>query len=79
LNCRGGGEADGLAEVADLFDAVVGGTVDFEHVERAAFGDFDADVLVGVEVGLGAAGAVEGLGEDAGGGGFAGAAGPTKR
>ena len=68
------GEADGLAEVADLFDAVVRGTVDFQHVERAAFGDLDADVLVGVEVGLRAAGAVERLGKDAGGGGLAGAA-----
>ena len=27
------GEADGFAKVADLFDAVVGGTVDFQDVE----------------------------------------------
>jgi hypothetical protein len=69
----GGGEADGFAEVADLFDAVVRGTVDFEDVEGSAFGDFDAEVFIGIEVRLGAAGAVEGFGEDAGGGGFAGA------
>ena len=70
----GGGEADGFAQVADLFDAVVRGAVDFQHVERAAFGDLDADVLVGVEVGFRAVGAVERLGENAGGGGLAGAA-----
>ena len=75
----GRGEAHGLAEVADLFDAVVRGTVDFQHVERAALGDFNADVLVGVEVGFGAAGAVERLGENAGGGGFSGAAGADEK
>ncbi len=75
----GGGEAHGFAEVADLFDAVVGGAVDFEHVERAAFGDLDADVFVGIEVGFRAAGAIERLGEDAGGGGFAGAAGADEK
>lgn len=69
----GGGEADGFTEIADLFDAVVGGTVDFEHIERAAFGDFDADVFLGVELGFRAIGAIQGFGENAGGGGFAGA------
>ena len=71
----GGGEADGFAELADFIDAVVRGTVDFEDIERAAFGDFDAEVVIGIEIRLRSAGAVEGLGEDAGGGGFPGAAG----
>ena len=70
-----GGIADGFAEGADVVDAVVGGAVDFGDVEAAAFGDLDADGIVGVEIDLGAAGAVEGLGEDAGGGGFSRAAG----
>ena len=69
----GGGEADGFAQIADLFDAVVRGTVDFQNVERAAFGDFDADVLVGIKVGFRAVGAIERLGQNAGGGGLAGA------
>ena len=69
----GGGEAHGLAQVADLLDAVVRGTVDFEHVERATFGNLDADVLLGVEVGFRAVGAVERLGENPRGGGLPGA------
>ena len=75
----GRGEADRLAQVAHLLDAVVSRAVDLEHIERAALGDFDADVLVGIEVDARATGAVEGLGEDAGGGGFAGAAWPDEQ
>ena len=70
----GGGVVHAFSEGADVIDAVVGGPVDFGDVEGAAFGDFDADGVGGVEVCFGAVGAVEGFGEDAGGGGFSGAA-----
>ena len=70
-----GGEGDGLAEFADLLDAVVGGAVDFEDIESAAFCDFDAKGIIGIEVDFGSIGAVQSFGEDTGGGGFSGAAG----
>ena len=64
----------GLAQLADLLDAVVAGAVNLEHVQRAALGNFLAARVVVVEVHLGAAGAIEAFGEDAGDGGLAGAA-----
>ena len=64
----------GLAQLADLVDAAVAGAVDFEHVERAAFGDFLAARIVVVEIHLRAAGAVQAFGKNAGDGGLAGAA-----
>ena len=75
----GRGVLAGLAQLADLLDAVVAGAVDFEHVQRAAFGDFLAARVVVVEIHLRAAGAIEALGEDAGDGGFAGAARAAKQ
>ena len=71
---RGGRKLGGLAEVAHLLDAVVARAVDFEDVERAAFGDFLAARVGLVDVHLGAAGAVQAFGEDARDGGFARAA-----
>ena len=73
-----GGVRNAVAQILDLADAAVGGAVNFEDVQAAALLDFLADILVGVEVGLGTGGAVEGFGEDAGGGGFADAAGADK-
>lgn len=74
----GGGVGDAFAEVLDLVDAAVGGAVDFQDIQTAALGDLLADVLVGVEIDARALGAVEGLGEDARGGGFADPAGADK-
>ena len=74
----GGGIRDAVPQVFDFADAAVRGAVDFEDVQTTAFLDFLTDILVGIEVGLGTARAVEGLGEDAGGGGFADAAGPDE-
>ena len=71
----GGGEGGGFTEGADLFDAVVGGSIDFENVERAAFGDFNRERIIGVEFDTGSALGVEGFREDSGGGRFSGAAG----
>jgi hypothetical protein len=73
------GQADGreLALVADalgVLEAAVGRGVDLDDVEAAALLDREADRVVDGEVGLGAAGAVERLGEDARGGRLAGAA-----
>jgi hypothetical protein len=70
----GGGVFAGFAEFADLFDAVIGGAVDFEDIEGTALGDFLAAGVGVLEVNTGAVGAIEALGEDAGDGGFAGAA-----
>ena len=57
-------ETDGFPEIADLLDAVVRGSVDFQDIERAALGDLDTDVFIRVEVRLRAAGAVQRLGEN---------------
>lgn len=71
----GGGEGGGFAEGANLFYAVVGGSIDLENVERAAFGDFNRERIFGVESDTGSALGVEGFREDSGGGRFPGAAG----
>ena len=71
----GGGEGGGFTEGADLFDAVVGGPIDFENVQRAAFGDFNRERIFGVEFDTWSALGVEGFREDSGGGSFSGAAG----
>ena len=69
----------GLAQFAHLLDAVVAGAVNFQHVQRAALGDFLHARVVVVEIHLGAAGAIEAFGEDAGDGGLAGAARAAKQ
>ena len=71
----GGGEGGGFTEGAHLLDAVVGGSIDFEDVERTAFGDFNRERVFGVEFDTGSALGVEGFREDSGGGRFSGAAG----
>jgi hypothetical protein len=70
----GGAEADVVADFPHRLDAVVAGAVDLQHVHGIAGGDFQA-VRAGV-AGLGGRTllAVEGLGENAGGSGLAGAA-----
>ena len=65
-----------LAFVADtlgVLDAAVGGGVDLDHVEAVTLLDRQADRVIEGEVGLGTAGAVQGLGQDTGGGRLAGA------
>ena len=74
----GGGVGDSLAQLFDAVDPAVGGTIDFEHVEAAPLFNLLTDIVVGVEIGFGAVGAVESFGEDAGGGGFANATGTNK-
>ena len=75
----GGRVFAGLAQFADLFDAVVARAVNFQNVERAAFGDFNAARILVVEIDFRAAGAVQAFGEDAGDGGLAGAARAAKQ
>jgi len=74
----GWGVAGGFLEFADVIDAGVGGAVHFDDVDGAAFGDFAADGVVRVEADTGTVWAVESFGEDAGGGGFSGAAWPDE-
>ena len=69
----------GLAQFAHLFHAVVARAVNFQHVQRAAFGDFLHARIIVVEIHLRAAGAIQAFGENAGDGGFAGAARPAKQ
>lgn len=71
----GGGEGGGFTEGAHLLDAVVGGSIDFEDVERTAFGDFNRERVFGVEFDTGSALGIEGFRENSGGGCFSGAAG----
>ena len=77
---RGGGrKLRGLAQVADLLDAVVARAVDFDHVQRPSFHDFlTARIVVG-EVRLGPAGAVQALRKNARDGGLARAARTAKQ
>ena len=75
----GRGVGNAVAEFFDAFDSAIGGAIDLENVEAATFLDLFADIVVGVEIGFGALGAVEGFGEDAGGGGFADAAGTDEK
>src|SRR6202044_3451800 len=70
--------ADVVAQFADLLDAVVGGSVNLEYVETAAFGDLDADVLFWIEISSGTVLGFERLGENARGGSLARAARPDK-
>jgi len=74
----GWGVGNAFPEFLDAFNASVGGTVDFQDVEATTFLDLFADIVVWVEVSFGAFGAVEGFGEDAGGGGFSDAPGTDK-
>ena len=69
--CSSGGIANHLAEFADLIDAAVGGGVDLDDVERSAGSNFLAGVADAAGFGCRAVNAIEGFGEDAGGGGFA--------
>jgi hypothetical protein len=71
----GGHGGDRHPDVADVLDRVVAGGVEFHHVERRPLDDRGAALalVAGRAVGV-AVLAIEGLGEDAGGGGLAGAA-----
>ena len=66
----GGGVRDAFPKFLDAFNASIGGAVDLQDVEATTFLDLFADIVVWVEVSFWAFGAVEGFGEDAGGGGF---------
>ena len=76
----GWGVSGGVAELADLVDAAVGGGVDLDDVGGVAGADLEAGVADltrlggGAEFGADGVAAVEGGGEDAGDGGFADAA-----
>ena len=75
----GGRVFAGLAKFAHLFDAIVARAVNFQDVQRAALGDFDAARILLVEINFRSAGAVEAFGKDAGDGGLAGAARAAKQ
>ena len=70
--------ADGVAELADFLDAAIAGAVDFDDIEGTALGDLAAAGVVVLEIDFGTIGAIQALGEDAGDGGFAGAAGTAE-
>ncbi len=74
-----GGVADGVAQLAYFIDAAVAGAVDFQHVQRAALGDFLAVVALVAGGDGGAFDAIQGLGENAGGGRLADAARADKK
>ncbi len=75
----GGGVGNAFPKFLDAFNAPIGGAVDLQDVEASALLDFFANIVIRIEIGLGSFGAVEGFGEDAGGGGFADPAGPNKK
>jgi len=66
-----GPEAHLLAQLADVVYAVVAGRVDLDQVEHAPFVDGDAGGALVAGALLFGGGAVEGLGQDAGGAGLA--------
>jgi len=75
----GRGVRDAFPKFLDAFNASVGGTVDLQDVEASTVLDLFADIVVWVEVSFWAFGAVEGFGEDTGGGGFPDSAGADKK
>ena len=68
-----------FADLLSVLETTVGGGVDFDDVEAVPLLDRQADRVVEGEIRLGAAGAVQGLGQDAGGGRLAGAAGADEK
>ena len=75
----GRGVADGLAQVAGVLDAAVGGAVDLHHVDRLAADDLPAEVAHAAGRGGRPLRAAQRLGQDAGGAGLAHAAGPGEQ
>ena len=71
---RGRSVFDRVAQFADFLDAAVAGAVNFDHIQRSAFGNFPAARIVVVEIRLRPARAVEAFGENARDGGLARAA-----
>ena len=71
----GGSVLHRLAELADLLDAIVGRTIDFEDIERVSFRDFHQLGVIGVKIDGGAARIVERFRENTGSRGFTGATG----
>src|SRR6266852_9243617 len=67
-----------LAQLPDLFDAVVAGAVYLEYIEGTALGDLNAALVFLVEIHLWSAGGIEAFGENAGDGCFSGPARPAK-
>ena len=70
----GGGVADALAQLADVVDRAIGGSVHLDHVERAAGGDRYARFALATRRQRRSVDAVERAGEDLGERGLAGAA-----
>jgi len=68
-----------LAEFADLFDAVVGGAVNFQHVQRPALSDLATGIALVARRRRRSLGTVQRLGEDAGDGGLTDAARPDEQ
>ena len=80
LELRIGGRVfAGLTELADLFDAIIAGAINFQNVERPAFGDLKAAWILVVEGDFRAAFTIQAFGENAGDGGLAGAARAAKQ
>jgi hypothetical protein len=75
----GGGVFHRFAQLPDLFDTIVTGAVNLEHVDGPAFSDFHAARIGIVEIDLGPVGAIETFGENAGDRGFARSAGSTEQ
>jgi len=61
----GGGILHRVAEFAHLFDAVVRRSIDFENIQRAAFGDFLSEFVIRIEVYFRAVFGVQSLRKDA--------------
>ena len=74
-----GPHVDVLPQLADLVDAAVAGPVDLQHVHVVARADALADVALVAGDGRRALDAVQGLGQDPGGGGLAHAPGPGEQ
>ena len=69
----------GLAQVTNLIDTVVAGTIDLQHVQTIAFGDLFADWIVRIELNARPAGTIQRLGKDTGRGSLARAAWPHEQ
>ena len=79
IDALGRGVAHDFAQLADVIDAVVGGSVDLQHVHAGRGGDALAGIACLAGIAVAGVGAVENLGENPRGRGLAYAAGAAKQ
>ncbi len=68
--CRGRHIANGVAQFANMIHAIVTGSIDFNNIQVAAFGDINAGLALAARVLIFSVGAKQSFGNDSCGGCF---------